>query len=257
MNFYNAIFLFLAGALGGAINAVAGGGSFISFPALLATGVPPIPANATNTLALFIGISASGGAYRQKLGLPTRMVAPLLVAGLLGGIFGALLLVRTPAQTFHYVLPWLLLLATSLFAFGKFITRFISARMSHEAGPGAVAVATAFELGVATYGGYFGGGLGIMNLAMFAALGMSDIHAMNKLKALLGAVVNGVATITFILARAIYWPQGLVMTAGAAIGGYASAHYAQKIPSSWIRTLVLAVGAAMTIYFFWKAYRLQ
>jgi len=250
----NAIFLFLAGAIGGAINAVAGGGSFVSFPALLYTGVPPIAANATNTLALFIGISASGTAYRQKLGLPARIVAPLVGAGLAGGILGAFLLIRTPAQTFRYVLPWLLLLATLLFAFGKFITRFISAKMAHDAGSGAVVGATAFELAVATYGGYFGGGLGIMNLAMFAALGMTDIHAMNKLKVLLGAVVNGVATVTFILVRAIYWPQGLVMTAGAALGGYASAHYAQRVPHAYIRGLVIVVGAAMTFYFFYRAY---
>ena len=226
----------------------------MSFPALLYTGVPPIPANATNTLALFIGTSASGTAYRQKLGLPARIVAPLVGAGLVGGILGAVLLIRTPPQTFRYVLPWLLLLATLLFAFGKFITRFISAKMAHDAGSGAVVGATAFELVVATYGGYFGGGLGIMNLAMFAALGMTDIHAMNKLKVLLGAVVNGVATVTFILVRAIYWPQGVVMTAGAAMGGYASAHYAQKVPHAYIRGLVIVVGAAMTIYFFYGAY---
>jgi hypothetical protein len=254
LNLHNAILLFFAGAIAGALNAVAGGGSFISFPMLLFTGVPPIPANATSTLALFIGTSASGSAYRQKLGLPARLVVPLLAVGLLGGVAGALLLIRTPARTFGLVLPWLLLLATLLFAFGRYFARFISARMSHEAGSGAIASATTFELFVATYGGYFGGGMGIMNLAMFAALGMTDIHAMNKLKVVLGSTVNGVATITFIIARAIFWPQACAMTVGAAIGGYTSAHYAQKLPHSWIRALVIVVGASMTIYFFYRAY---
>jgi len=156
-------------------------------------------------------------------------------------VAGALLLIRTPARTFGLVLPWLLLLATLLFAFGRYFARFISARISHEAGPGAIASATTFEMFVATYGGYFGGGKGIMNLAMFAALAMTDIHAMNKLKVVLGSTVNGVATITFIIARAIFWPQALVMTVGAALGGYASAHYAQKLPHSWIRALIIVV----------------
>ena len=126
--------------------------------------------------------------------------------------------------------------------------------MTHEAGPGAIVSASTFELLVATYGGYFGGGMGIMNLAMFGALGMTDIHAMNKLKVVLGSTVNGVATITFIIARAIFWPQALVMTLGAALGGYTSAHYAQRLPHFYIRALVIIVGSIMTIYFFRKAY---
>src|SRR6202048_3935045 len=121
-----AIFLFGAGALGGAINAVAGGGSFVAFPALLFTGVPPVPANATNTLALWVGTTASGGAYRKKLDVPRRVMIPLIVTSVIGGVAGALLLIKTPAQSFLKVLPWLMLGATLLFAFGKRLTGRIS-----------------------------------------------------------------------------------------------------------------------------------
>jgi uncharacterized protein len=255
LDLHNAIFLFFAGALGGGINAVAGGGSFVSFPALLFTGVPPIPANATNTLALWVGTSASGGAYPQKLNIPRRIMIPLLITSVVGGLAGAFLLIKTPAQTFLHVLPWLLLGATLLFAFGKHLTGRISAGISHDASNASVTGASIFELVVAVYGGYFGGGIGIMNLAMLAALGMTDIHAMNKLKVILGGVINGVATLTFIATGAILWPQGIVMTVGAILGGVSTAHFAQKLPQSWVRAFVILVGTAMTIYFFILGYR--
>jgi uncharacterized membrane protein YfcA len=250
-----AIFLFAAGALGGAINAVAGGGSFVTFPALLFTGVGPVAANATNTLALWIGVTASGGAYRKHLNISRRVMIPLILTSIVGGLAGAILLVKTPAQTFLRVLPWLLLGATLLFAFGKHLTGRISAGISRESSNAAVAGASVFELGVAIYGGYFGGGMGIMNLAMLSALGMTDIHAMNALKVVLAGVTNGVATLTFIAAGAILWPQAIVMTLGASLGGYSAAHYAQRLPQSWIRLFVLLVASAMTIYFFVRAYR--
>ena len=255
MNLNNAIFLFFAGALGGAINAVAGGGSFVAFPALLFTGVPPIPANATNTLALWVGTTASGGAYPQKLNIPRRVMIPLVLTSIAGGLAGAFLLIKTPAQTFLRILPWLLLGATMLFAFGKHLTGRISAGISHDASNAAVTGASIFELLVAVYGGYFGGGIGIMNLAMLAAMGMTDIHAMNKLKVRLGGVINGVATITFIATGAILWPQAIVMTAGSVLGGYSCAHYAQKLPQAWVKSFVILVGSAMTIYFFIRGYR--
>jgi hypothetical protein len=255
LNLHDAIFLFFAGALGGGINAIAGGGSFVSFPALLFTGVPPVPANATNTLALWVGTSASGGAYPQKLNIPRRVMVPLVVTSVIGGLAGAFLLIKTPAQTFLHVLPWLLLGATLLFSFGKHLTGRISAGISHDASNAAVTGASIFELIVAVYGGYFGGGIGIMNLAMLAALGMTDIHAMNKLKVILGGVINGVATATFIATGAILWPQGAVMTVGAILGGVSSAHYSQKLPQAWVRSFVILVGTAMTIYFFILSYR--
>jgi uncharacterized protein len=255
LNLHTAIFLFFAGALGGAINAVAGGGSFVSFPALLFTGVPAIPANATNTLALWVGTTASGGAYREKLNIARRVMIPLVITSVIGGLAGAFLLIKTPAQTFLRVLPWLLLGATLLFAFGKHLTGRISAGITHEASNKAVTVASIYELFVAVYGGYFGGGVGIMNLAMLAALGMTDIHAMNKLKVVLGGVINGVATIAFIAARTVVWPQAMVMTAGSILGGYSSAHFSQKLPQAWVKAFVILVGTAMTIYFFIGANR--
>ena len=241
--------------LGGAINAVAGGGSFVAFPALLFTGVPPVPANATNTLALWVGTTASGGAYRKRLGIPQRVMIPLIVTSVIGGVAGAFLLIKTPAQTFLRVLPWLLLGATLLFAFGKHLTGRITAGISRESSNAAITGAAIFELCVAVYGGYFGGGLGIVNLAMLAALGMTDIHAMNKLKVILGAVINGVAAIAFIATGFILWPQAGVMTVGAILGGYGAAHYAQKLPQHWIRAFVIAIGTLMTVYFFARAYR--
>jgi uncharacterized membrane protein YfcA len=249
-----AIFLFLASIVGGALNAVAGGGSFVAFPALLFTGVPPIPANATNTLALWTGAAASGGAYRNRLDVPVRVMLPLLITSLIGGIAGAVLLLRTPAHTFLRVLPWLMLGATLLFIFGKKLAGSRPSNVGHGATPPAIVGASIFELVVAVYGGYFGGGVGIVNLAMLAAVGMTDIHAMNALKSILGTAINGIATVVFVVKGAIYWPQAIVMIAGALVGGYFGAHYAQKLPQAWIRWFVILVGAGMTVYFFFKAY---
>jgi hypothetical protein len=216
--------------------------------------VPPVQANATNTVALWIGTTASGGAYRNRLHVSRRVMLPLVATSIAGGLIGAFLLIKTPAHTFLRVLPWLMLAATLLFAFGKHLTSRFSGGLEHEATTAALVFASLFELAVAVYGGYFGGGLGIMNLAMLAALGMTDIHAMNALKVALGAIINGVAVVTFIAAHAIYWPEGIVATVGAVIGGYSAAHLAQKLPQAWIRTFVILVGSGMTIYFFVRAY---
>jgi uncharacterized membrane protein YfcA len=249
-----AIFLFVAGVLGGALNAVAGGGSFIAFPALLFSGVAPIAANATNTVALWVGVTASTGAYRKHLDLSRRVMIPLVVTSLIGGIAGAYLLLHTPAQTFLRVLPWLMLGATLLFMFGNRLARSSRGSIARDASTSALAVATVFELIVAVYGGYFGGGVGILNLAMLAALGMTDIHAMNALKVVLGGIINGVAVVTFIVAGAVAWKQGSVMIVGAILGGYFGASYAQRLPAAWIRAFVIVVGTSMTAYFFWKGY---
>lgn len=248
------VFLFLAGALGGALNSVAGGGSFIAFPALLFTGVPPIPANATNTIALWTAAAASGGAYRKRLDVPRRVMIPLLSASMVGGLAGALLLLKTPAHTFMRVLPWLTLGATLLFAFGKKLAGGRASALEHESTSAALAGATLFQLCVAVYGGYFGGGMGIVMLAMLAALGMTDIHSMNALKSVMGFVINGVAVVTFIIERAVYWRHGIIMIIGGIAGGYLGAHYAMKMPQVWIRWFVVLVGAGMTGYFFWISY---
>jgi len=221
----------------------------VAFPALLFVGVPPIPANATNCFALWIGTTASGGAYRERFDISRRVLVPLL-------LIRAILLLRTPAHTFMRVIPWLMLGATLLFAFGKKLYGNRPSGLAHDASTNALFWACVFEFFVAVYGGYFGGGVGIINLAMLAALGMTDIHAMNALKVVLGGVINGVAVVTFIAAHAIVWREGTVMTIGAIAGGYSAAHYSQKLPQAWIRAFVILVGSAMTIYFFYKAYHL-
>ena len=249
-----AVFLFFAGVLGGALNSVAGGGSFIAFPALLFSGVPPIPANATNTISLWSGQAASGSAYRKRLDVPRRIMIPLLTASLIGGFAGAMLLLHSSAHTFMRVLPWMILGATLLFAFGKKLAGGRKSVIEHETTLAALSAATLFQFSVAIYGGYFGGGMGIVMLAMLTALGMSDIHAMNALKSVMGFVINGVAVVTFIINRAVYWKHGAIMIVGAILGGYLGAHYAMKLPQQWVRNFVVVVGAGMTAYFFWRAY---
>jgi uncharacterized membrane protein YfcA len=251
---YNAVLLFIAGVLGGAINAVAGGGSFFTFPALLFAGVGPLAANATSTLALWLGTTASGGAYRSKLQVPRKVMASLLATSIAGGLMGAFLLIKTPPHTFMKVIPWLTLVATLLFTFGQYFTKYISTGIGQDASNGAIAGASLFELVVAIYGGYFGGGMGIVNLAMLASLGMTDIHAMNALKVVLGSATNGVATFMFIFSGLIAWRPAIALTSGALIGGYATAHFAQRLPQIWIRRLVIAAGLSTTIYFFLAAH---
>ena len=251
---HNAVLLFIAAVIGGALNAVAGGGSFIAFPALLFTGVPPVPANATNTVALWTGLAFSGGAFRHHLNVRRSILITLTAVSTIGGIAGALLLLRTPAHTFLRVLPWLMLAATLLFIAGPRLTRGNS-RIDDTRGTGALAAAAFFQLLVGIYGGYFGGGMGIVILAMLTAFGMGDIHEMNAFKIVLSSATNGIAVLIFILKHAVYWPQAIVMIAGAALGGYFGARYSLRLPRVWVRWFVIAVGSGMTAYFFGHAYR--
>jgi uncharacterized membrane protein YfcA len=249
-----AIFLFFAAIIAGTLNAVAGGGTFISFPALLNTGVPAVQANATNTVALWPGLAASTGAYLKRLNVPRRLLVPLLLTSVVGGLVGALLLLRTPQHTFLRLVPWLLLGGTLLFAFGNTIRATAGKtaalddlrNMSWQA----IAVTSMAELLVAIYGGYFGAGIGFMILGMLASLGMRDIHAMGAIRTLLAVVINAAAVLTFILAGAVLWPQCVVMIAGALLGGWFGAHYAQKADPRKVRLVVIAVGVAMTAYYF-------
>ncbi len=233
---------------------MAGGGTFISFPALLNTGVPAVQANATNTVALWPGLAASTGAYLKRLNVPRRLLVPLLLTSVVGGLVGALLLLRTPQHTFLRLVPWLLLGGTLLFAFGNTIRATAGKtaalddlrNMSWQA----IAVTSMAELLVAIYGGYFGAGIGFMILGMLASLGMRDIHAMGAIRTLLAVVINAAAVLTFILAGAVLWPQCVVMIAGALLGGWFGAHYAQKADPRKVRLVVIAVGVAMTAYYF-------
>jgi uncharacterized protein len=249
VNAATGLLLFVSAVLGSAINSVAGGGSFLTFPALLFAGVPSVPANATSTVALWPGTVASVFAYRHELAEVRRELVPMGTVSFVGGLLGSLLLLGTSDHTFVLLIPWLLLFATVLFSFGGAITR----RLQGRRAPMSVVLVAQFA--VALYGGYFGGGAGIMMLAILSVVGMSDIHRMNALKTTLGGLINGVAVVAFIVARAVVWGPGLVMIAGGLTGGYLGAAAARRVSSKHVRRLVLVVAWAMTIYFFVKTYR--
>jgi uncharacterized membrane protein YfcA len=241
------LLLFFSAVLGGALNSVAGGGSFISFPALLFAGVSPIVANATNSVALWPAGLASAFAYRKDLNVPRRVTVVLGLASLVGGLVGALLLLRTPDTTFVKLLPWLLLVATVLFTVGPIFARYLR---TFGGSPGALAVTAAVQLLIAVYGGYFGGGMGILMLAAMSLMGMENIHAMNGLKAILGVLINGVAVLAFIAGGAVAWGPGIVMLCGGLLGGYTGATLARKVAPKWARAFVTVVAWGMTAYFF-------
>jgi hypothetical protein len=254
MTFSHAILLFVAAVLAGTMNSVAGGGSFFSFPALIFTGVLPIPANATNTVAVWPGSVASVFSYWKRLPRSARVMAPLITISLIGGVVGAVVLLHTPQATFMTLVPYLFGLATLLFAFGKRLTRKLG-QVFKRSGPPSwpiIVGLTGVQFFIALYGGFFGGGMGILMLAMLEMMHIDDIHTMNGLKAILGTAINGAAVVTFILARQVVWPQGILMIAGAVAGGYGGAHYAQKIDPRWVRASVICVGTGMTLYFLWR-----
>jgi uncharacterized membrane protein YfcA len=255
LTLHNAILLFSVAVLGGTINSVAGGGSFLCFPVLLFTGVPPIQANATNTMALWPGTLASVGAYRREyVGENSKLLIPLVCTGLIGGIIGAVTLLHTPQATFLRLIPYLMGVATVLFAISGRVTRFLRSRSSHLQSRSRFAVvgAALLQLDIAVYIGFFGAGAGILMLAMLALLGLESVHTMNAYKTVLATVGNGIAIATFVLAGAILWPQALVMLVGASLGGYGGAYYAQKMNPLHVRWIVIMTGAALTIYFFAK-----
>ena len=248
------LFLFFAAVIAGTLNALAGGGSFISFPALLFIGVPPVEANATNTVALWPGLAASAVAYIKRLAAPPRLLVSLLAVSVAGGWAGALLLLRTPQRTFLHLVPWLLLSGTLLFAFGNRFREMAGKGVASEdlqaASWRAIALSSLLQLLVSIYGGYYGAGIGFIILGVLAALGMRDVHAMGALRTLLAAAVNAAAVITFIVSRAVLWPAFLVMVLGALSGGWFGARLAQRSDPRKVRALINAVGLAMSLYFF-------
>jgi uncharacterized membrane protein YfcA len=252
MDLPSALLLVLAATAGGAMNAVAGGGSFLTFPSLLVAGVPPIRANATSAVALWPGSLASAWGYREDLAHEKRVLRWFGAASLAGGLAGALLLLLTPETTFRALVPWLLLGATAIFAFGPLLARRLreAGGLSHRVTARTLLALTAVQLLVAVYGGYFGGGIGILMLAAFAAMGMEDIHAMNGLKAVLALLINGVAVAAFVVAGVVDWPAALLMVAGAVAGGYLGARGAKRVDPRWLRILVIAMGLALSAYFF-------
>ncbi len=256
MTVINIALLFLAGMLASALNSVAGGGSFISFPLLLFMGIPPINANTTSTVALWPGSVASTSAYREKLTGDRRELILLIVASLAGGIVGALILLNTSQEAFGRIVPFLLLVATLLLASSQRITRFARSRkLGSSMSPGTtLTVVLVLQFFIAVYGGFFGGGMGIIMLAIMSLRGMEDIHEMNSIKIMLAAVVNGLAVAIFVISGRVYWPQGIVLMAGAIVGGYTGAFYAQRLPSERVRSFIIGVGVFMTIYFFIRTY---
>ena len=254
LHFGQVLFLFFAAIIAGALNAMAGGGSFIAFPALLFLRIPPVQANATTTVALWPGLAASTIAYIKRLNAPLRVLVPLLATSVAGGWVGALLLLKTPQHTFLRLVPWLLLGGTLLFTFGNSIRTFAGktavADDLQDISWRAITLSSIAELLIGIYGGYFGAGIGFVILGMLATLGMRDMHAMGAIRTLLAAATNVAAVVTFIVARAVLWPQCMVMIAGSLAGGWFGAHYAQKADPRKVRGFVIAVGFAMTAYFF-------
>lgn len=265
MTIFEALLLFGVAGIAGALNSVAGGGSFISFPTLLFVGVPPISANATNTIALWPGSVASVGAYRKELARQRAAQVALLVGiSMLGGLVGAELLLRTREETFVQLIPFLMLAATLLFTFGSNITNWLRARLSQRNDANAiqterpawvaVVAVSLLQMFIAIYGGYFGGGIGILMLASLSLMGMTNIHTMNGLKTLLASAINGIAVIRFVAAGSISWPHAVVMIVGAILGGYWGAWLAQRINPKLVRAFVILIGFSMTVYFFARTY---
>ena len=247
----HSLLLFSTAFIAGGLNAVAGGGSFITFPTLIFTGVPPVVANATNNTAMWVATIATVGAYRKDLSVQRRELLLLCCTSLLGGLIGSVALLYTSPDVFKKLIPYLLLLATLIFTFSEPLKAWFqlqSQNSSPQSPP--IIVLMLVQLVIAIYGGFFGAGLGILMLATLAFLGIKNIHTMNAFKAFLGSCVNGIAIVPFIFAGVIAWHQAILMATGASLGGYLCAHYARKLEPRLIRIFVMVVAFTMTAYFF-------
>ncbi|MGI6245828.1 MAG: sulfite exporter TauE/SafE family protein [Pseudochelatococcus sp.] len=248
------IFLLLAGILSGAVNALAGGGSFILLPALMFAGVPPVLANASNTYAAMPGyMSGAAGFWKSIIRYRERLIAYSVVSVIFGYLGAELLLVVSDEQ-FAAIVPWLMLIAVLLFAFGGRAAAFMQSLSSNRPGArtaGAVAL-WVFLAAVCAYGGFFNAGLGILLLAFLATAGLTDIHAMNGLKLWISALIALVAVIRFAASGAIDWYNGSIALLGVTAGGYLAARYAYLIPAKALRIAIIVYGVTMTGYFFWK-----
>lgn len=272
------VVIVVAGFLAGAVNSVAGGGTFFSFPAMLAVGVPPVIANASNAVALWPGSLAGAWAFRRELRRFSASLPALSVVALVGGIAGGLLLLRTSNDRFSALIPWLLLLATLLFAFSGPLSSGMRAllrrvterergretehererkterereRKSRHFGLGGYL----FQGLVSIYGGFFGAGMGILMIAALAIQGFDDLYEVNALKNWLSAVIYSVAVATFVLADAVSWPHTLVMLVAATVGGYLGAAWARRIPALWLRRFIIGFGALLTAWYFPDAFK--
>ena len=240
------LLLMAAAFAAGVINSVAGGGSFLTFPALVFAGVPAVVANASSTVALVPSAVTAAYAYREDIrSLQEAHLKSWFVVSLIGGAIGAALLLVTSDKTFRQIAPWLLLFATLVFTFGAQISTALRGRLH-----GNQVLMLSLLFPVAVYGGYFGGGIGIMILAAFRLYGLTDIHGMNGVKTILSGLLNAVAAVIFIAAHQVYWIPTLAMTAAGIVGGFVGPFIARRMPPIVIRGAVIAVGVLMTGYFF-------
>lgn len=226
------------------MNSVAGGGSFLSFPALLFAGVPGISANATNIAAMWVGTLGSARGYREEIAEHRALLWPVVTVSLVGALIGACLLLVTPPALFERLIPWLLLSATLIFALSPRLTRGVEARSGHA--PWQIVL----QFVVAIYGGYFAAGQGILILAVLAFSGLPSFNAQNAVKNVLTVSINGVAVIPFIIARVIDWRFAIPMAVLALLGGYFGARFFRRVPQHISRAVVVAIGAVMTLVFF-------
>jgi len=252
------VWLIVAAFLAGVLNAVAGGGSFLSFPAILGMNILPVQANATNTVAIWPGQLTSIAAYREDVRRNLRMAWLMGLAGLLGGTAGAVVLVSTPQRTFMRLVPWLLLGAASTFAVSGPVSRAL-ARLNTARAQRAAAGAThaprrlplfLAAMAVSFYVGYFGAGAGFLFMTMLALFGYQDIHAINALKVVTNLLANGIAFTIFIADGQVVWRYCLAAMVAAGIGGYASASLARRVPQPVLRGIVVAIGMSMAAWFF-------
>lgn len=247
MSGFEWLLCFTAAFFAGGLNTIAGGGSFLTLPALIFVGLPPIHANATSAVAVLPGYLGGCLGFREELkSLPQQTLWHNAVISVVGALIGAGLLLITPGDMFRALVPYLLLFATVIFALGKPIRRWAAQHAMHPRH----LLAQLGLLLVCAYGGYFNGGLGIMLLALFYASGMHDLNAMNGLKNALSLIISLISVLAFAGAGIIDWPSAAIMMLGAIIGGYSAAHVAKQLPEAWVHRLVVLVGASMSVLFF-------
>jgi len=244
---------FASAFIAGAINAVAGGGTLVTFPSLIWLGLPSVIANATSTVAIWPGSLGAMYGYRRDLRSIEPRMYTLLIPSLLGGIAGAVLLQWTPSKLFDRLVPFLILFATLLFAVQGYVQSRLKTEKPLRRRSGRwFAGAVFFQLLVALYGGYFGAGIGILMLAALGILGLTDIHQMNGLKNLFAMSINGAAAVYFVSAHMVQWQYVVIMAVGAVVGGYSCAGIAHRIGGAAVRRIVIVVGLAMAISLFIK-----
>lgn len=246
-----------AGFVAGVMNAVAGGGTLVTFPALLLTGLGSVVANATSTVALLPAALSSAYGYRKNISPVARWLRVFAPVSLAGGLLGGLLLVATPSKTFDGLVPFLIFFATILFMAQGSFSRYFGARVGSGVLPSRawIAGAAVFQFAVAVYGGYFGAGIGILMLASLGMLGFDNVHQMNTLKVMLGFLINVVAAVYFAASGLVDWPGAGIMVVGTIMGGYAGAHVAQRIPQTRIRGVITAIGLIISAAMFYRQFR--